>query len=183
MKNSHPLRIGMLLASVAALIVSIGLYAYLYHDTLVLADHVILAQNSVADERQRQDQSKSILALASSTDASRTRLSSFFIPADDAVAFIQALESTGASSGATVSIASIAESDPEAGKNIGTLNAHITMNGSWSTVMNAIELFEVLPYKIKISHLTLDTSIGAGDRVAAARTWQSSFDISASTLK
>lgn len=172
----------MLVISLGALIFAAGVYMYLYHDTLMSSDHAVVARSSVAQEGQREKQSKDILALASSTAPARARLASFFVPADDAVAFIQAMESVGASSGASVSIASIAQGSTD-GKGIGSLTAHIVISGSWTEVMKAVELFEVLPYKASIDHLTLDTSIGAGDRASSARSWQATFDIIASTLK
>ena len=108
-----------------------------------------------------------------------------FVPADDAVAFIQAMESVGPASSATVAISSINETAADQSKkgSIGSVTAHITVDGSWADVMNAIELFEVLPYKISIDRLTLNTSISAGDRApTAGHSWQAAFDITASTL-
>ncbi|MDB5238764.1 MAG: hypothetical protein JWO00_99 [Candidatus Parcubacteria bacterium] len=185
MNHTSPIRYGMLLVSLGALVLSIGLYAYFYHDTLTLTSRAVAARDAAAGEGDRENQGKAIKALASTTADSRARLATLFVPADDAVSFIQDMESIGRTSGATVSIASIGEnSTASAAKgSVGSINAHITVAGPWSSVMNAVELFEVLPYKIRIDRLILNTSIEAADRSKpAARSWQASFDISAATI-
>ncbi len=187
--NTNPLRLSLLIISVGAFAASIAGYAYLYHDTQVLTEHAVIARNAVADESERVKQTQAVLALASSTIASRERLSSFFVPASDAVKFIRDMEAIGPASGATIAIASIVETAPNTSKKevIGSLTAHVTINGSWSDVMQAMELFEVLPYQTRISRMALDTAAvsAPSDKAAApaptARAWQAVFDISAST--
>ena len=186
MTSSPRIKTGLILISFAALLVSGALYAYLYHDTLALTEHAIGARASVADAAERQKQSRDILALAASTAASRARLSGLFVPSDDAVAFIQSIESIGAASGANVALSAIAASPLDTAKpgTIGTISAHVTASGSWSNVMRAVELLEALPYHSSVDKMALSASIPAGDRSGRApRAWVASIDLSASTIK
>lgn len=186
MTASPRIRSGLIVISASALVVSAGLYAYLYHDTLALTEHAIAARASVQAEAERQKVSKDILALASSTAAARARLGTLFVPADDAVAFIQSVESVGSASGATVAISAISASLPDGAKpgTIGTITAHVSVSGSWSGVMRALELLEDLPYRSSVEKVSLATSIPAGDRGSqGVRAWTASVDLSASTLK
>jgi len=185
MKNPLTSHLPVLIASIAAFAVATGMYAYLYHDTLVLTDHAIVAMNAAADEAVRERQSKDIKNLADSSSESRAKLASLFVPEDDAVAFIQSMESIGNASGADISISSISEAQADSTKKMvtGSVMADIKVKGSWSEVMKSIELFELLPYRVKIDRLAMDVAVPAGDRVSTSKVWQASFNISAPTLK
>ncbi len=183
MKNIK-LYIGLLLISAGALVVAICAYAYMYNDTISHTEHAIAARSAVSDEVRREQQSKDILTLASSTAASREAVKHFFVPTDDAVTFIQAVESIGSASGASLSIQSIAAvpSGPTKPGTIGTITAHITMSGSWTTIMKALELFENLPYRSSIDRLSLSTSVAPDRAGQAVHSWSAGFDITAPTL-
>jgi hypothetical protein len=184
MKTPLKIHFGLLAMAFAALVVSIGLYWYLYHDTLSLTDHTLTARTAAATEVQREKEGLAIKRLASTTETSRPKIVAMFVPADDAVSFIQAMESVGASSGATVSISALSESSPSSAKAVtGSVSARVSINGSWQNVMNALQQFEVLPYSIKINNLNLNVSTAASnDKAGAPKAWEASFDISAATL-
>jgi hypothetical protein len=171
MKHPHS-HIPFLVLALAVFATVAVLYAYIFYATSASVRQTNLARDAVKTERANQSQSESFLELASSTAVSRARLSSFFVPVDDVVVFITALESLGPQSGGAVSIASIS-ADPA-----GLVRAGINAHGSWPSVMRVLSLAERMPYAVSVDHVRLDTS--ASDP-ASKRMWNLSFDIQAAT--
>jgi len=184
MKKSSSLHLLMLFTALIVLIASAGLYTYLYYETGVLTERDVTARGVVAAEQADQVEGKDLQVLYDSTAADRARLPGLFVPADDAVVFIQSIESISAQSGATVSILSISKNSNAAAPagTIGTITAHISVNGSWTNVMRTLTLFETLPYRSAVNHITMTVSTLSGGKGGGGPTWQLSFDIAASTL-
>ncbi len=175
----------MLLTASAVLVLASGAYAYLYLETGAMADRSVAARGVVDAEIADQTEGKDLLSLYDSTAADRARLSGLFVPADNAVVFIQSIESISSQSGATVAIQSIAKnsSATAAPGTIGTITARINVTGSWANVMRTFTLFETLPYRSALNHVSLNTSTLASDKAkGGGPVWQLSFDIAASTL-
>ena len=184
MKNPLKQHALTLLVSIALVLVSACLYLYLYEETQALVGRAIDARSVVLSDLKNRAQGKDLLSVYQTTAASRASLPGLFVPADNAVVFIQTVESMGQSSGAAVTISSIASS-PSAGKApgaIGTVTAHISASGSWESVMRTLSLFEAFPYRSAINHVTLSASTLSTDKAAKGRAWMMSFDIAASTL-
>jgi hypothetical protein len=119
-----------------------------------------------------------------STAGARARLPGLFVPAGNAVAFIEALESIGPASGAAVSISSI-NADPLDGAapgRPGIISADVTAQGSWAAVMRALVLSESLPYQDTIDHVALTGERSAPGAAASKAAWQISYHISALLL-
>jgi len=184
MKKSSQLHILMLVTAVIALLASMGLYGYLYSQTRVLTEREVTARGVIEAEVASQTEGKDLLVLYDTTREARALLSGLFVPADNAVAFIQSIESISSQSGAAVSILSIVNNSTATALpgTIGTITARLSVTGTWTNVMRTLMLFETLPYRSAINHITLNTSTLKGAAAGAALQWQLSFDIAASTL-
>ena len=159
MKHSQR-HIPFLTLSFAVAATVVALYAYMSYATADSVRQADLARYAVGTEGTDQSETKSLLELASSTGSSRAELPSFFVPADDVVAFITALESLGPQSGSSVSIASI-DADSLSGSpagSIGAARAHIVAIGSWQSVMRALALAERMQYAVSVNGVRLDAS-------------------------
>jgi hypothetical protein len=182
----HPPRIhaALFFMPIAVFFMSAGLYGYLYAETRALADQTMRSRAAVDAEEANLVQTKDLFELYQRTASSRTRLAEFFVPAKKAVTFIKTVESIGSSTGAAVSIASIAADPLEtaAPGTIGKIVAHVEAGGSWTDVMRTLAMFEVLPYESSVDRISLSTSVIPGERASAARRWQMSFDVSAFML-
>ncbi|MCX6716201.1 MAG: hypothetical protein NT077_04295 [Candidatus Taylorbacteria bacterium] len=184
MKHPRNTRNIIFLLSIVSLIVAFCLYAYMYQVSNELVDSTISARKIVKDSQTNLVQGKEIIKLHESTAAKRERLSSFFVPAENAVAAIQAIESIGDSSGASVTISSIKTSAPSDTKErIGQVTASVVISGSWGDVMQALELFETLQYQNDIKNVSLNYAGQADGSSGGGRNWQSNFDISVATIQ
>lgn len=186
MKNySKKARNMLLFISIGAFLASIGLYVYMYHKTALLGDKVLAVRETIATEEKGQSASKNLLALSDSTAEARGKLPSFFVPADDAVAFIQAIESVGNVTGAPISISSITSDNTERSTpgTVGKISAQVSTTGSWQAVMRSLELVESLPYKSDINHVTMSIVDIVDDKGTGSRSaWVLTFDVTALTL-
>jgi hypothetical protein len=179
MKNHHR-HIPFLVLSIAVSATVVALYIYMFYATSASVRQANVARDIVKAEEAGQSQAKSLSELVVSTAVSRSRLTSFFVPADDVVVFITAIESIGPQSGSTVSLASVDDSSllGTAAGTIRAVRAHVSAHGSWSSVMLALALAEHLPYAVSIDHVQLNASNGG----KAGQTWNLSFDIQAATI-
>jgi len=184
MKHPFSKPIFFIIPSALALIAAVALYAYLYSLVGVSVDRARLAEDIIGTEQSAQSQSKDLGSEYASTAAARARLPGLFVPAGNAVAFIETLESIGPSSGAQVSISSIqADSlDGAAPGTTGAVSASVTARGSWATVMRALVLSESLPYQNAIDHVALVGGQSPSGTAASKDSWQISYRISAFLL-
>jgi hypothetical protein len=173
MKHHHT-HIPFLILAIAVIVVAGSLYIYMFYASAASVDRANIARAVVLREKADQSQEKSLVAAASTTESDRARLASFFVPADDAVSFITALESIGLQSGAQVSIASISSDSL-------SVQAHIDAHGSWSSVMRALSLAERMPYAVSISNVRMDESGAVAGSKSHA--WSLSMDIKALILQ
>jgi hypothetical protein len=179
MKHNHN-HIPFFILSISVAVTIAALYVYMFYATSNSVYQANLARDIVRAEETDQSQAKSLSELATSTTASRSRLTSFFIPADNVVVFITTLESLGPQSGSKVSLTSV-DADSLVGAPVGTVGvarAHIIAQGSWSSVMRALALAERLPYAVSIDHVSL---AGSSDQ-ASHSSWSLSFDIQGATI-
>ena len=181
MKHPFSKPVFFIIPSALALVAAAVLYAYLYGMVGASADRARLAEDIIGTEQGAQSQSKSLQDEYASTADARSRLPGLFVPAGDAVAFIEALESIGPASGATVSISSI-NADPLDGAAPGTtgiISADVTAQGSWAAVERALVLSESLPYQNTIDHVSLIGGHPSSGAAASKDAWQISYRISA----
>ena len=183
MKNSNHLRNIVLVFAIIAVILAIVLYIYLYESTGGLVDNAVKARSLVSTADVMKVQEKEIMDLYQNSKDQRARISKLFVPSENAVSFIKAVESIGSESGASVNISAIRANAPadDAKTKIGDVTANVAVSGDWTEVMRALELFETLPYLNTINHITLGVS-GGRDLKANIQKWQMSFDIKVSSL-
>ncbi len=183
MKHPQKLRNTALLFAAASLFVMVGLYAYMYRASESFIDSAINARKIANANQAARAQGKEIIRLHESTAAKRDRLARLFVPAENAVAVIQAIESIGNSSGAAVSISSIKSSQSADPKDrIGQVTASVVISGSWKNVMRALELFETLQYQKSIKNVSVNYTGQKKEEKDATRQWQANFDISVATV-
>jgi hypothetical protein len=182
MKSRHSHNLFLVMAICVMLFVG-ALYIYMYHvvDKAVIA--ALQARDTVKLETLNTNQQKEVARIYEETSVERARLNEFFIPKDNVVSFIEALESMGTTTGSRIHIASIASDNLDAALPgaTGNVRVNLVVSGSWSSVLRTLQLAELLPYKSSIQNVKLDVSVqsGAKEKDPVKRTWQMVFDLSA----
>jgi hypothetical protein len=175
MKNHSHSHIPLLVLAISVTLVVAALYWYMYDAAGTSVIRASLARDVVATEQYDQLQARNLSVLASSTQADRDEIGSFFVPSDDVVAFITLMESFGKESGSKAAITSI-DADDLSNSSPGTtgrMHLHVDATGSWSEVMDLLGLVENSPYVGTISHVRLTANTGE----ATKSRWLLSFDI------
>lgn len=173
----HPgLKSGIMLLTFAGLLLAAGIYTYLYTQTYSLADATVSDRALLKSSETARLQGKDVVALADQTAADRAALPALFVPAENGVEAIKAIESVGNVSGASVDISSINAADPDSSTGIGRISAAVSIGGTWSQVVQAIRLFETLPYDRTMNQLSLRSLGGKDSR------WQADFTLTVATL-
>ena len=175
----HPsLRNGIMLVSLAGLLLAGGIYVYLYTQSYALAEAIVSDRGLLKNSETSRLQGKDVIALADQTSAERAKLPLMFVPAENGVEAIKAIESVGDISGASVSISSINAINPDESSHVGKISAAVSIAGTWKQVTEAIALFETLPYDRTINQLSL-RSLGGGKDSR----WQSDFTLTVATFQ
>ena len=189
MNHTQSIRNSVFFVAIIVLIAALGLYTYLYKSTWSQVENALSARRAVLAAEATRAQSKEIQSLYKETETQRAKIKKYFVPAANAVSFIKAVESVGTVSGSKVTISGIKSNPPanDSKDRIGSVKADVSVVGSWTEVMMALELFESLPYGSIISRVNLTSSGGASgaDRekdVSSGRLWSLSFDIAVSTI-
>jgi hypothetical protein len=167
----------LILATAVTLLVA-ALYLYMYWQVNVSVGKAVVARDLAHNEEAFKERQNDMKRLHESTAAERALLKSFFIPKDETVEFIEAVESIGPQSGAELVLSSI-DADPLTGAVPGTyglMKAHVEAQGSWVAVSKALMLAERLPYKVLVDNVRLDMS-AASSAAKGTRVWRVSFDI------
>ena len=183
MKHRFSKPIFFIVLAMLALGAVVTLYLRLYQQIESSADQARLAEDIIQTEQNELSQAKNIQSVYQSSAAERAELPGLFVPSADEVAFIEALESIGPDSGATVSIASI-HADPLDNAVPGTtgkIETDVTAHGSWDDVMKALVLAESLPYQNLVDNVVLANG-GAASVPAKSPAWQISYHVSAMIL-
>ena len=173
----------LLVLALAVAAVVAALYGYMRYAIGSSVSRAILAREIVRLKDADKSRADEVMQLYQSTAADRARLSGFFIPADDVVSFIEAVEAIGPQSGAALTLSSIgadAPSKPAPGA-FGSARAKVEAHGSWQAVMKALKLAESLPYDITIDNVRLDGSLQPSGR-GTIHSWSLSYDLSASLV-
>ena len=185
MKHTHHHFLITLGALVTVLVVA--LYFYMSNAITNMTDAVVSAKGEAVNLQIGNTMDAKLKKLYSGSEGDWEKLYSAFVPADNVVPFIAALEAIGPRVGGAVSVASIDSTAPEAGSLAvnGYVNAKVTASGSWASVIKIIELIENMPYKVTISNVRLDqsNSVVVADKPGGASKqivgWVASFDVSA----
>ena len=177
----------MLVMACAVTVFVIAVYAYMYHEVGRSIAAGQEAQAAVVSGRADKARAQEFMGAYRSSASDLARLPGFFVPSDDAVAFIEAVEGLGTETGATDTISAIQANDLDgsAPGTEGAVSAHVSVSGSWSEDMRVLELAELLPYQTTVSGTRLDTGSSAGGAKGSSSSghvWNLSFDIKAATL-
>ena len=156
----------------------VSLYLYMSHSTNAMLQEVASAKEEVMDLEVDSSMDTKLKKLYSGSEGDWEKLYSAFVPEDNVVPFIEALEALGPRTGGEVTVASIDSSSGEAGSLAvnGYVNAKVTVCGSWGEVIKILELVENVQYKVMISNVRVDL---AGEKGKSDVEWVMSFDIRA----
>ena len=117
----------------------------------------------VGKDQTAVDLEESAASTLSSTALARALLQTYLIPDSSTVSFIEEIEGVAKQSAASVSIASISADDLTSAPvgTIGHIQAHISVNGSWSEAMRALHIIEDMPYSLTIDNVSAH-ALGGG---------------------
>lgn len=183
MKHHHS-HIALLIIAASVTLFVYALYGYMHSTVASSLDRVLAGRSSIAQQESSLNQENSLTLLHESTAQDRSKLRSFFVPDNETVSFIEAVEALGANTGATITLSSIDADNLENEKagSIGHIRAHVDVTGSWAAVMKTLKLAEVSPYGVSVSKVRVDSS-GGVDAKAGQRGWKASFVIDALLLR
>jgi hypothetical protein len=140
--------------------------------------NALQARDVLAQEQRDDVNAKVYIDSAARTADGRASLNTHVISSLDMVSFITALEMIESQSGARIDIASV-DTDVTPQSTIGSTGkarAHVTLHGSWTTVMRALGIAEHLSFASSIDRVRLSKG---GDAKAP---WEASFDVQALVL-
>lgn len=164
------------LAAVAAHIAFFVFIAETNRSTSALANDVDLIT-------QKESKLRSIQSTIKDTAADREHLSSFLVPAEGIVPFIEAIEAFGVMTGAAIDVESVSVGaiDPSTAADADEALAELvrlsfTADGTWQEVVHTLALVETLPYRVTLTRATLR----AGNTPEEGPTsWSGAFTITA----
>jgi hypothetical protein len=181
MKNKHFIFL-MLALAVTGFVTC--LYGYMYHMIDLSLGRTMKSRLAVSAITLDRNREQSFLQAYKETATKWSSLQNFFINPGHIVDFIEAVESLSQESGSKVTLSSI-DADNMDGAPIGkegSLRAHLTAQGSWSSVMRALSLVETMPYKAEVSNVHANVSndslgVDLVKDKPKEQNWNMSFDL------
>jgi hypothetical protein len=177
MKTNH---ISLLILAITVTIFVASIYGYLYYKITISGQKISEAQYVIESAKLAKEREKSFLDRYTSTASKWASLQDFFVHSDKVVDFIEVIESLSSQSKSTVTISSIDADnlDNAAVGKEGLIRVKINAKGSWVSVMRALSLVEVLPYKMSINNVRLNViNNDSGNTKDAQKTWELNFDL------
>jgi hypothetical protein len=156
MYTNHRHYILLLIACVTTVVSVLG-YIVLYR---MVVSSAALAATAAADEAiasQKNQYEKELTAIYSSSFNELSRIAGYVVSQEKIVEFIQSVESIETNSGAKVELSGIDSGNfaPTEANPIGSLKAHMEIEGSWKNVMRAFVMLENIPYSISLNNIRL----------------------------
>lgn len=185
MKNrSIQNHVPLLILAAAAVIVVGALLGFMHYQISSLLAQTVSAQSAIGEKQADQGRDQDLISLYGDTAADRAQMTGIFIPSDDIVDFIEAVEAIGPEAAAKISLSSInADSlDGAPAGTLGTVDADVSVSGSWPAVMQALMLSEALPYDVTIDAVRLDASIALPSAHGQRDSWSLSYNIRAEII-
>lgn len=176
MKINH---LPLLILAIAVTTFVASIYGYLYYKINVSEQKISEYQYVIESAKLAKEREKSFLDRYTSTASKWSSLQNFFVHSDKVVNFIEVIESLSDQSKSTVTISSIDADNLDnapAGKE-GLVKMKINAKGSWSSVMRALSLTEVLPYKVSINNVRLSVANEDSKSVTDQKMWDLNFDL------
>jgi hypothetical protein len=168
-----------LILSLAVTAVVIAANFYMHSAIGIKAHQAHDATLAVAAASANKSMQASYLSAWQGSSADWSKLQAFFVPADQPVVFIKAIESLGKETNGAIKLATISADnlDGDAPGTIGTIRATLTASGPWSTVMQSLQLIESMPSGLTVDSVRL--SSGGPQGKSLQNIWQASFTIAA----
>lgn len=176
MKINH---LPLLILAVVVTIFIASIYGYLYYKINVSKQKISEYQYVIESAKLAKEREKSFLDRYTSTASKWSSLQNFFVHSDKVVNFIEVIESLSDQSKSTVTIFSIDADNLDnapVGKE-GSIKMKINAKGSWVSVMRALSLTEVLPYKVSINNVRLNAINENSKSVKDQKMWDLNFDL------
>lgn len=171
LRSQHYTLLALAILSLAA---AIAAYVFMYKDAIGEAQKTALAKANTAAASDQALAEKKTETTYEDTAADRALLPSFLVSEDNAVAFIDAVDAVGSTTGAAVSLSSLSSGTDSVTSEL-VVTATISVSGAWPSVMRAIALVEDLPYALSVKSLSLNASDDLSSRAAQ---WSASMSVS-----
>jgi hypothetical protein len=150
-------------------------------------EKTVKAQTAVNSAAIAKERESNFLQTYEKTASKWEELQGIFIDSNKVVNFIESVEQLGSQSGSKVSIRSIEADNLDnapSGKE-GTVRLRINSQGSWQSVMKALSLAEVLPYKVSVNNVqatvSKDGAVSASS-TASRNIWDLNFELQAAMI-
>ena len=177
MKTKH---LPFLIFAVAVTIFVALIYAYLYYKITISGQKISDIQSVIESAKLAKEREKSVLDRYTSTASKWASLQNLFVHSNKVVDFIETIESLSDQSKGIVTISSIDADnlDNAVVSKEGSIRVKINAKGSWISVMRALSLVEVLPYKLTINNVRLNTTNNESESAKAnQKIWDLNFDL------
>lgn len=161
---------------IAALIFNLAaicLYGFLFWSVKEKNERVSQAANDIELKEKQVENAGALRLLAEDTALLREKVDSYIVGKDEAVSFIEMLESLGMERGVDVSVESVEAADAVGDFPAQELRLALRAEGSWRNILSFLGLVELLPYETRVSRVSL--SRGAETEVGA---WNGSITVS-----
>jgi len=172
MKMNHRHFVLIIFAAITIVVVCV-VYFIIYKQTIVQANHYVSANTELVNEDSIKQKETDLRSVYDDTKEQRDSLISFLISEDKAVTFIEMVEKVGSDSGTKLELGSIANVED-------ILKANVTVAGSWTNVMTALQLLENLPVSSVIYNVNLNSS---SELEKSTKIWTMTLNIEALTIK
>lgn len=191
MKTIHSHYLFLCMAVTVMLVVAV-IFGYMYRSVGISLARISEARDAVEAATLTKEREAKFMQIYQASAEKWAKIREYFIPADQVVLFIEALESIGPASHSEVSLGALDIESSKKTKNssVGYVKGKVNAEGDWSAVMRALEIAESLPYKVSVSNVRLDARKDTSSSVAGQKdakkkqeqVWLLSFDIRAATI-
>lgn len=151
------------------LALSIGMVYAVHAKMRMLAEKEQTRAERIAIERE----SDSLSALIEETAQDRTMLAEAVLTEDTVVAFLAELEEAAREQGLSVQTRSLAVAPLEGSTTFEYLTLEVEVQGSYTEVRNILELYETLPYQLRVEQVVIEKR----DADSVSPLWQGTYTL------
>ncbi|MES2471084.1 MAG: hypothetical protein V4526_02535 [Patescibacteria group bacterium] len=185
----HQKKIFALIPAVLLFLVTLGLYGAMHwYISHIKAESQVMI-NTIAQSDEKVLSSRRLALSLKEVEPLLGELQAYGVNSEEIVGFIDRIEKLGDKTGSTVTIASINVPEEEAvpGRPFTPIDMMITINGSWKSVMQTVELFENLPFRLAFDKVRIyktgELSGGAAKKASPGSAWAAQFGLKVIRLK
>lgn len=165
MKHSNKTRISLIISSIT-LLLSCGLYVYLYISSVRITEDVRVMYIDNAKNKEALSELRRVEQNLKNTLGIRDRLASLLVTEESVVDLIQLLESMMKSGDIDGAVDSVTESTG------GSLDVTLSLSGSWNRLLQFTAEVENLPYKSTLDSLRMNYVKVSGDTSTVSKPGQ-----------